>query len=301
MAFGLTVGRVVAYLLTVLAAVAGVLSQFPTTRPLLSQIATEGTQPLVRGAQAALGAIPGLLLATTLVIAVIAGLRVLHIVIDRAAAQRAGLRGIAPRRLPALRSALAAGIVLVFAPLVVAAMFGRFGTPIETLAVAAGVVALAASLPVLASSAAGAAIIWRQSLQEGDWIEVADLRGEVTQVNLHDIHLVPEQGGIAVIPTVFLLFHPIRKMREAPPATFEIEVARSRPPIELLARVTGAVKEVLPEAQLEIVELKTGALHLRLTVRGLRPDAKQRLFSSLAEAIERGDFELSLRATDSAS
>ena len=64
----LTIGRYLAYFACVAAAVATVLGQFETTRPLLKRLGKLSTQPVVDGLEAIVSALPGLLLALLLIL-----------------------------------------------------------------------------------------------------------------------------------------------------------------------------------------------------------------------------------------
>ena len=53
-----------------------------------------------------------------------------------------------PARAPAARVALTGAVVLVAMPLIIGAAFGRFGTPLESLALGAAGVVLLAMVPI---------------------------------------------------------------------------------------------------------------------------------------------------------
>lgn len=292
LAFGISVGRFLAYFLTIAAALAAILSQFETTRPLLGRIVAGSSQPLVAGAQAFLRAIPGIVLAAGLVLALHAGMRVLHTLLDGVVRDRPGWKRLTPPRIPAFRIVANTVLVLVVVPLVIGAAFGRFGTPLEVLALAVGGAVLLAAVPSLATTAVGVVVIWRQPVHPGDWVQIGEFRGEITQVNLHELHLVPEGGGAVLVPMLYLLLHPVRRLREPPHTSVELTVARDRPTRELLETLQKTATAASSEARVELIAIDHRVLRIRASAPALKPGLKQALLLAMSEAEERGEIQL---------
>lgn len=292
LAFALVVGRVAAYVITVLTALAVILGQFDATRPVLRRVASGSSEPLVRGAENLLGAIPGLVLAAVLVIALSAALRVTNLLLDGVAGKRFLTKRLTPPRVPAFRIVAATLLVLTAMPLAIAAAFGRFGTPLEIYVLAAaGAVALG-STPVIASSVAGIFVTWRQAVKEGEWVQIGDVRAEVAQVNLHEVHLVPEAGGKIIVPMLYLLLHPLRQLRAPPDCTIELVVALDRPMREILSSLRETLTAVTSEARVEPVSFSGGSLVVTVTAPQKRPDVRATLLVAIGDAIARGEIVL---------
>lgn len=295
LAFGLAVGRVLAYVATVIATVVAVLSQFELTRPLLRRLVSWSAGPVLNGVEAVITALPGIILAAILVVGLRAGLRVLNILLDGVASKRVTWQRLPPERVPVFRFSATAGAVLLAAPLLVAAAFGRWGTPLETLALAAGLAVIVAAVPLVASYVVGVFMLWRAALKPGDWVQVGGVSGEVTRLGLSELHLVPETGGTIAIPMLYLLLHPLQRLRQSPAVSFEITVARDRPARELLAALKKAVQAVESDAQVEIVDLCAAWIKARVSAPAVREGVRQQIMIAVSDAVDRDEFALPTR------
>ena len=287
----LFVGRILAYMVVVAVALGAALSQFEVTRPWLGRIAKALVSPIVAGIDAAARSVPGLLLASLLVVLTAAGLRFARLLLDGVAQGRVEARLIRPARVPATRIGILALSLLLIAPLVVAAAFGRFGTPLETLAVLAGGVVLLGALPVVGSAVVGTVLLWRGTLRAGDWIAVGAVHGEVSSVSVLDIVLVPESGGTVVVPMLVLALRPLAR-GGAPRITLEARVKRDRPWAELEPRLLGLARAIDPSAKVALVDVGAQAVRCELSVPLGKPDARHALAQQLVAAAERGELVL---------
>ena len=292
LAFGLGLGRYVAYLTTLVASLAAVLSSFDGTRPLLKRIATSATVPLVNGGEAVLRALPGILLAILLAVVLRAALRVLNLLLDSVQQGRIHSRRISPERVPVLRVAASVAAFLLLFPLLVALAFGRFGTPLETLALAGGGMVLLAAVPLVASYLVGTVMLWQQQIQPGDWVQCGEVSGEVISLSLGEISLVPSGGGRVSVPMIFLLLHPVRRLHSPPAVSFEITVARDRPGKELLAAMREAVKSQEEEADVECIDLCKEWLRIRVHAPSTRTGVREQLLLAVSDAVDAHRFEL---------
>ena len=292
LAFGLAVGRVTAYVATVIATIAAILGQFDFTRPLLHRLVGWSAGPILRGVEAIVSAIPGLILAAGLFVGVRAGLRVLNLLLDGVASKRIVWKRLPPPRVPVFRVVASAAVVLIMGPLLVAAAFGRFGTPLEHLALGVGGVVLLASTPTLASYAVGVVVLWRDSLRPGDWVQVGDVSGEVTRISLGELSLVPEGGGAIGVPMLYLLLHPLRRLRDPPAVCFDVTVARDRPAKEVIDALRSAVAAAEPDARVECVDICHAWLKVRVFAPAVRDGVRQHLLIAVSDAVDRHEFEL---------
>lgn len=288
---GLFIGRILAYLVAVAVALGAALSQFEVTRPWLGNIAAALLRPVVAGVDAGARAVPGLLLAALLVVMTVAGLRFARLLLDGVAQGRVEARMVRPARVPATRVVVSAAALLLVTPLVVAAAFGRFGTPLETLAVAAGGTVLLALVPVLANAAVGVVVLWRGALKAGDWIEVGDRHGEIASLSVFDLVLVPETGGTVVVPMLLLAQRPLSRTA-APRVCVTARFERDRPWAELEPRLLAIVRSVDVGASVSLVEAGGSSLRCELAVPVGKPAARSVLLSQLLLAAERGELKL---------
>ncbi|MCC7070510.1 MAG: mechanosensitive ion channel [Deltaproteobacteria bacterium] len=289
MLVALFVGRILAYLAATAVALGAALSQFEVTRPWLGRIATALFNPVVAGVDAAARAVPGLLLAALLVVVTAAGLRFARLLLDGVASGRVHARFVPPARVPATRVAVTTGALVLVAPLVIAAAFGRFGTPLEALAVVAGGTTLLALVPVLASAAVGVVVLWRGGIKPGDWIEVGGHRGEVATLSVFDLVLVPEAGGTVVVPMLMLALRPLGR-GAAPRVCLAVRLKRDRPWAALEPRLLALARAVDPGGQVCILEVGDTALRCELSVPVGKPGAKAALATQLLLAAERGEL-----------
>ncbi|MFZ9887583.1 MAG: mechanosensitive ion channel domain-containing protein [Myxococcota bacterium] len=292
LAFALAVGRVVAYVTTVIATVVAILSQFEFTKPLLHRILRWSTGPVLAGVEAVVTAVPGLILAATMLVALRAALRVLHVLLDGVASRRVTWKGVPPERVSVFRIATTVSLAVVTAPLLIGAAFGRFGTPLETLALAVGGGLLLASVPLLANGLVGLSTLWRDNVRPGDWVQIGNVSGEVTQVSATELYLVPEGGGTIGVPMLYLLLHPLRRLRQSPEVSFEVTVARDRPAKELIVALRHAVEGVEAEAQVELVDLCRAWIKARISAPAVRAGVREQMLMAVADAVDRHEFEL---------
>jgi hypothetical protein len=292
LAFGLTIGRYFAYIAVVGAAFATVLSQFETTRPLLRRIGKWSAQPIVDGVDAIVSALPGLLLAGFLLLGLRGVLRVLNILLDGVARKQIVWRFLPPARVPVFRTLAPPALTLALLPLCFAAAFHQWGTPLETLALAAAGMVLVGAIPLMCSYVVGAVVLWTQGLAPGDWIQIGDHAGEVTQINLGEIRIVPGKGGTVSIPTLNLLFKPLTRLRQPPALAFTVSVERDRPATELIAAVRETVRAKEDEAEVECISINERALVLQVKASSVRSGIQETLLITLSEAAEAGAFRL---------
>lgn len=290
-AVALVAGRVLSSIAVLVVLFGAILGQFDATRPLLARAGATAVAPVLRGADALVSAVPGILLAITLVVATRALLRFAELLLDGVAQGRVSASWLGPARVAPARALVRTGGVLVMAPLVAAAAFGQFGSPFEHLSVvAAGCVCLAC-VPPLASAAAGFVVLWRGGLAHGDWIEIGSVRGEVTSVRLLDVVVAAESGDTVSVPMLTLAVVPLRR-RPIGHATLVVEVKRDRPVLELEQALLRAACEVAANGAVDLVDVRGNALRVALRVGPNAAGGRGALVRAVALAAERGEFAL---------
>jgi small-conductance mechanosensitive channel len=291
LAVALVAARIVSYVGIVAVVLGAVLGQFELTRPLLARLGGWAAAPLLSAIDAFVGAVPGLVLAALLVVALRAAFRFVKVLLDGVAEGRVSSGIVAPGHAFPARVAATAALALTAAPVIVAAAFGRFGTPLETLALAAGGVTLLASLPILASTVAGVVVLWRGALKPGDWVEVKGHRGEVVSVHLLDVVIVPEDGGTVRIPHLAFATAPLRHAPRAPHASLELVVRRDRAVDKIERALLDAARTVSVDASVSFVSLDAASIRVLLAC-PTKPGAKDALVRAIAAASEAGDIAL---------
>ena len=293
LAFLLDVGRWMATAVTSLLAVAAIMSQFAATRPKLREGVAWGLQLLLNGVQKLGSAVPQVILAMALVLALHGALRVAHVLLDGVKNRRIDWNQLPPERVPLFRRMMSVLVVLLAAPLVVAAAFGGFGSPIEKLALGASGVGLLGAVPTVANWLVGLVIMWRGTLAPGDWVDLGGHHGEVTRLSFSEICLVPEDGGTIHVPMLRLLFHPMRRMPSVE-ATVRVLVVRDKPAKEVLEAVRKAVAKVAG-ARVEVISAQDGVMELLVRAPSDLRSTRQDVWLALCDAADREEVRLAPR------
>jgi hypothetical protein len=243
----LGVVRVVAYLSVVVVTAVAVFAQFPSTRAIVVDVAAAAGVPVVEGLARALASLPGVVLAGVLLLAWRGFALFARAWLDGVAAGRVQANSVEPRQVAVVRVAVAVGGAAVVLPLAVAAAFGRFGTPLEHLALGFGAAVLVALVPLLSSAAVGALFVWRGALVVGEWVQLGSgadaVVGEIVRVGLSDVVLVPARGGTVTVAALSLLWRPLMRLPQAPRGTVVLRCARDRGVDVVKAAIVAAVGE----------------------------------------------------------
>ncbi|MAV91131.1 MAG: hypothetical protein CL676_06890 [Bdellovibrionaceae bacterium] len=206
LAFSLAVGRMFAYLAVIFSTLTAILGQFAFTRAIITDFFSRILTQILEGMQSLVEAIPGLLLALTLIFCFQLAIKVLDLFLKGIRSGRIHLSYLSSERAPILKFWGTAFLAVVFFPFILASIFGRFHTPLEfVFLVAAGTLAIA-TLPILLSIAAGSFVLWQGLVKPGEWVEVGDTSGEITDITISKLTLVPANGGRVHIPMILLMF-----------------------------------------------------------------------------------------------
>ncbi|MDP3236655.1 MAG: mechanosensitive ion channel [Myxococcales bacterium] len=289
---GLVVVRVVSLGGTVVVALAAVLAQFDRTRPLLSRLGSSIGRPVLQGLEGALASFPGLVLAAVLLVLLRAALRFVTLLFDGVATGRVKHGWIEPRRAPVARAVLSWLVVAVSLPLLVAAAFGRFGSPFESLALGVGAVVVVGALPTVAGAVVGAWLSWNGVVQVGSWVQVGSHVGEVVEHSLTELVLVPHDGGSVVVPMLMLAVTPVRRLSGPPAQAFEVRVRRDGSTAQLMERLLAVARAVDERGDVEVVEVDAESALVRLTVPAGDAQRRALLSRALLDAVDAGQLTL---------
>jgi len=207
-------------------------------------------------------------------------------------AKRITWKRVPPERVPAFRLSARVLVVVLAAPLLIAEVFGQFGTPLETLALAGGIALIVATLPILTTYVVGVFMLWRGTVKAGDWVQIGDVSGEVTSCSFQEISLVPEGGGTITVPMLFLVLRPLRRLRQPPEVRLDVEVLKDRPAQEIVEVVTAAVRAVEADARVELRAVSADRLTVRLAAPSVRGGVREQLLLALSEAADREELTL---------
>ncbi len=292
LAFGTTVGRAASYLTVVIATTGAVFSQFDSTRFFLPQLGQSMAEPIVKGLQTLVGSTPALILAGILLLALHAGLRVLHLLLDAIAEARTRWPGITAYRVPVLRLVLPLVAIGATTLLATALVFRRYHTPFEIVLLELCGAVCIACIPVLARFACGCYLLWRGVVKPGDWIQIGSIRGEVTSLSVGSIKLVPAEGGSIDVSPLYAVQQPIRYLLGSPQQTVLITVKRSQAVNELCKQLLELAVRVDPQAKVQCQSVAQDHIQFRITVPAANIDAPHRLQLFLCEASDRGSLQL---------
>jgi small-conductance mechanosensitive channel len=183
-------------------------------------------------------------------------------------------------------------------------MLLRIGIVIATLAFAApivtgdpesalartGIIALAALgvalVPVLATGAVGAVLVYRGRIRHGEHVEIGDERGRVVTVNLLDTVIESGDGVTVGIPHLLTLVRPTRRLGLAPRVHIEIHVASEHGGEALVATIRDAADSVGEGARVALVGRAAGSRRYRVSVKSADGDAESALLGAVVEALE---------------
>lgn len=290
---GLALGRAAAYLATATAGVSLILAQFEATRGWVHGALGWASQAFVSGVQRSGRAVPGLLVAVVLLLALRESLRIVGRFLRSILRARTAWRGVTPERIPVLRVVLPLILLLGTSPLIVGAAFSRFHTPLEILVllVAAGI--LLACVPLVAAAAVGLLVLWRGNVVPGQWISSGRVRGTVVRVSPWEVVVADPDGVQVAVPMLSTLVRPIRSASVAPRAVVDLTVERRgglRETVEAVTRAVGQARQVAQSGQVgqEVVVRCRRFAGTRVELRLEFMDGAARAEPALLLALEEG-------------
>lgn len=291
LALSLAVGRMIAYVVVILSTLAAILGQFTTSRVILTQFFSQSLSQVVKGLQSLLEAIPGLLLGLVLIFLFQLSLKVLDLFLKGARSGRINLSFLSPSRVPVVKFWGTALLFIILTPLIVAAIFGRFHTPLEVVFLLVAFALALATLPVLVSVAAGSFVLWQGVIKPGQWIEIGAKSGEVTDVSIHKITIVPETGGRVHVPMSMMLFKACFEKKDAPKAEYQVTLVRK----DNLENTLSTLGQLFPqelEVSLECISVGAKSFMFAIYAPQFKSDLRSKVLKILSQAHEMGVIEL---------
>ncbi|WP_437683847.1 mechanosensitive ion channel domain-containing protein [Sorangium sp. So ce131] len=142
-----------------------------------------------------------------------------------------------------------------------------------------------ASTPLVASAAAGIAVIYGRRLRVGDVADVGGRSGRVRELTLIEARLEDEDGCVVRVPHLLSLFHPTRIRGRPPLVAIEISVDPSADldrVRELLVKTGAALGS---RARAVLVAIDEGGAHFRATMACDGDDVRSRWLTAAAQVL----------------
>lgn len=289
----LVIGRVFSYIVILLTTLAAILGQFTVTRTAMSHVFSEIFTQGIKSVQALLESLPGLLLAFILLFFWNLSLKILDLFLKGVRSGRISWSFLQEFRISVVRFWGTALSCVIFFPLIAASLFGRFNTPIEHIIIAATIILLLATLPLLISVATGSFVLWQGALELGQWIKIGDKQGEITEISLYRLTIVPEEGGRVFIPMALFLFKSFTHKREYNKKTYHFKLQKQKGLEETLEDLRSLFAEKNIEVALDCISLSSTFYHLSLAVPRFSSSVHMEVLSTLSSAHDKGVLKLS--------
>jgi small-conductance mechanosensitive channel len=195
-------------------------------------------------------------------------------------------RDLAPATSILVRAGVVVVTLVVAAPLITGTDDGAIS---RVGAVALGAIGLAGT-PLLATAAAGIAVMFGRKLRVGEHAVVAGRACRVRATTLLQIVLEDDEGGAIHVPHLAVLWHPTHILGPAAALRVEVAVAASADLKRALEALEQAAATIGPRPRVELESLAGGAAHFAIRVQPEAPaGARSRLLCAVAATLsERG-------------
>ncbi|MFT3773562.1 MAG: mechanosensitive ion channel [Minicystis sp.] len=273
------------------------LSLFESTRGYTARLTDFVVAPISALVGRVATALPLIVIAAVTVAVVGAAMRFVRLFFGSVARGETTVGWLPPDLAPATSVLIRAGLVVVTlvvaAPLITGTDEGSIA---RVGAVALGALGLA-STPLLATAAAGIAVMYGGRLRAGEHVVVGGRAGRVRATTLLEVVLEDEDGAAIHVPHLLGLWHPTRVLGPAPPLSVEITVAVSADLRKAAEALQEAAAGVGVDARVELASLADGAV-FRVTVQPTaHAGAKNRLLTAAATALYARGIALGRAAT----
>lgn len=202
-------------------------------------------------------------------------------------------RDLAPATSVLVRAGVVVVTLVVAAPLITGTDNGAIS---RAGAVALGALGLA-STPLLATAAAGIAVMFGRRLRVGEHAIVGGRAGRVRATTLLEVVLEDEEGCTVHVPHLAVLWHPTHVLGPTPPVCVEVAVAASADLPRALEALEQAAATIGPWPRVELASLADGAARFTIRVQPQTPaHARSRLLCAVAAALRERGIALGSRA-----
>jgi small-conductance mechanosensitive channel len=269
-----------------------VLSQFALTRgwigPLLQALLSPFGDLLQRFSQF----LPSALVAVACFYVLVGAIRVLRFFLYRVSTKQLAVSwlpaDLASPMQPLLEAAVVVVTILVVSPLVAGSHSDLF---LQVGLLALGALGLAA-LPVGATLLTGAFCILSRRYALGQWIEVGPHQGELTEITLFELRLVPLDAGMVRVPHLRALLTPVRQLPGPPLLEIDLWLGGSVHPTKAMEAISLALTERFGQMEISVRSLDAAAIGYRLRWPTLHRDRRSEVLVALSEAMARAGIPL---------
>lgn len=282
----LVIGRVFTYGIVILTTCAAILGQFTITRNIMGELFTKVFSDSIANIQSLIELLPGFVFAILLLFLWNLSIKILDLFLKGVRSGRISWSFLRENRISIVRFWGISLLSLIFFPLVLASMFGRFNSPLESVIIACAIILFLSTLPILISIAAGSFILWFGQVYPGQWIKVGGVIGEVTDVTLFKITLVPQEGGRIYIPMLQLLFKSYYEISKKDKKEFHFKIQRTMG----LKETISAIENIFPSelnVQVSCNSLSGSEYHLSLSTSHANAKTKNEILTLISEAHDR--------------
>ncbi len=160
----------------------------------------------------------------------------------------------------------------------------------------AGVVSLVAlglaATPILASAAAGIAVVFGRRVSIGDYAIVAGRSGRVKATTMLEIMLEDDDGCSIHVPHLLSLIHPTKVLGRSPPVVVELVVSSTSALAHSLELITEAAARVGAMPRVDVLSLDADGARVRVSVMTNTTDPKNKLLCTVSEALQANKIPL---------
>lgn len=279
----LVFGRVLTYFVVTLATAAAILGQFTTTRNAMGNALSKIFSDSLAYLQSMLEFLPGLVLAVILLFLWNISIKILDLFLRGVRSGRISWSFLQANRIAIVRFWGISLLSLLFFPLILASLFGRFNNPLEFVVIACAIILCISTLPILISVTAGSFILWFGQIKPGQWIKIGKTIGEVADVSLFKITLIPPNGGRIFIPMFQLLYQSYTEMGFDYQREFHFKIERHMSLEDSISKVQGLFPTKL-NVNIKCLSLSGNEYKLSILTSSFNSDTKRTILSSLSMA-----------------
>jgi small-conductance mechanosensitive channel len=156
------------------------------------------------------------------------------------------------------------GIVIAALVLASPLITGESDNALSRVGLVALVAVALASLPLLASAAAGAIVIYGRRVKKGELVEFGGRSGRVVDVRLFDVQLEDAAQSDISVPHLLGLIHPTRIHRHPPLASLDVIVDAAAPQSDVEQALLDAARTISSRGRVELVYLDAAGAHWRV-------------------------------------
>lgn len=159
-----------------------------------------------------------------------------------------------------LRSGIIVAALVLGSPLIT----GESDGALARVGLVALVAIALASLPLLASAAAGTVVLYGRRVKKGELVEFGGRSGRVVDVRLFDVQLEDAAQSDISVPHLLGLIHPTRIHRHPPLASLDVVVEASAPQADVEQALLDAARAISSRGRVELVYLDASGAHWRV-------------------------------------